>query len=280
MCNKNVAACIVLYNPDLSRLKENISAIYPQVDFLVLVDNGSQNYSQIAAEYGSYEKIALIDLSCNLGIACALNCACNQAVDKGYKWIITLDQDSVSSEGLVEKYLRYAAELPDAVGQLTCNIVDRNRPVIKQQMQPDFYEVDWCITSGTCVNLSAWEDVGGFDEKMFIDGVDTDFGLALKRNGYKTIHINFDGLLHEVGKVSKVIHLFGSEHPVYNHNAKRRYYITRNSIYLALKYDEISMAKTICRVIGRTFLVLVFEDKKISKLKASLKGIHDGFSLQ
>ena len=36
-------AGIVLYNPDLGRLKENIESICKQVDKVILIDNGSDN---------------------------------------------------------------------------------------------------------------------------------------------------------------------------------------------------------------------------------------------
>ena len=35
-------AGIVLYNPDIERLRENIAAIAPQVDTLLFIDNASE----------------------------------------------------------------------------------------------------------------------------------------------------------------------------------------------------------------------------------------------
>ena len=40
-------AGIVLYNPDLGRLKENIESICKQVDKVILIDNGSDNIREI-----------------------------------------------------------------------------------------------------------------------------------------------------------------------------------------------------------------------------------------
>lgn len=42
-----ISAGIVLYNPDINRLKQNIKAVIPQVDVLVLYDNGSKNITKI-----------------------------------------------------------------------------------------------------------------------------------------------------------------------------------------------------------------------------------------
>ena len=51
------AAGIVLYNPDIKRLEENISAIAPQVNELILIDNSSKNIDEIAELTAKYENI-------------------------------------------------------------------------------------------------------------------------------------------------------------------------------------------------------------------------------
>ena len=40
-------AGIVTYNPDITRLVENINAIYNQVDNVIIVDNNSKNIAEI-----------------------------------------------------------------------------------------------------------------------------------------------------------------------------------------------------------------------------------------
>ena len=42
-----ICAGIVSYNPDLKRLKENIDAIFPQVDEVIVFDNGSINQNEL-----------------------------------------------------------------------------------------------------------------------------------------------------------------------------------------------------------------------------------------
>ena len=44
---KTISAGIVLFNPNIERLNENIQAIVGQVDRVILFDNGSSNYVQI-----------------------------------------------------------------------------------------------------------------------------------------------------------------------------------------------------------------------------------------
>ena len=48
-------AGIVLYNPDLGRLKENIESICKQVDKVILIDNGSDNRREIESNKGIFK---------------------------------------------------------------------------------------------------------------------------------------------------------------------------------------------------------------------------------
>ena len=48
--NEKVIAGIVLYNPELQRLEENICALLKQVDEIVLMDNHSVNEDEIRLE--------------------------------------------------------------------------------------------------------------------------------------------------------------------------------------------------------------------------------------
>jgi rhamnosyltransferase len=86
----NVSAGIVLYNPDISRLRENINAILPQVDFIVLVDNASQNIKKVESMYCNFDNIFFIKNKKNLGVATALNQIVKFCETKNVKWVLTL----------------------------------------------------------------------------------------------------------------------------------------------------------------------------------------------
>lgn len=102
-----ICAGIVLYNPDIVRLRENVNAIISQVDMLFLQDNGSENISEVEALIGGLPRVVLLKSSRNMGIAWALNQLCEQATADNYCWILTLDQDSVCPEGIIVTYSAY-----------------------------------------------------------------------------------------------------------------------------------------------------------------------------
>lgn len=94
-------AGIVLFNPDVDRLKENVNAIIQQVDDLILIDNGSGNINEVKAIHFHDKKYTIIENGNNLGIATALGQIMEYGIQYGYDWVLTLDQDSVCRPGLI-----------------------------------------------------------------------------------------------------------------------------------------------------------------------------------
>lgn len=271
---------IVLYNPDVERLLENIKAIYLQVDLVVLVDNGSNSFSQISnVIIEQYEDITFIKNPVNIGIASALNQLMRFGLDNGAEWVLTLDQDSVCPNDIIKNYLKYT-DIQN-IGIICPIINDRSFGYVNNgiQQEVDYSYIDVCITSASLTSVKAWNDVGGFDETMFIDGVDTDFCLSLKEHGYRIIQCNGVSLLHEIGHNSKIVSILGHVQVVFNHSAFRYYYICRNIIYNNRKHrgNRPSPLRGLITVLFRFLLVLVYENNKIVKSKAIIKGLIAGF---
>ena len=268
-----VLALIVLYNPDMNRLNQNIEAVSLQVDEVVLVDNGSDNIDEVKNNIKN--SVTFIYNDKNVGIARALNEGFEYAIKNEYDWVLTLDQDSVTEKHLVEIYKKYL-HLPD-IGMLTCNFVDRNSDIIlEEEQQKEYYTVSRCITSASFCSVEAYIKSGGFDDYMFIDYVDHDYSAKMYKNNYKIYRINYDGLLHEIGH-TKVYHFLGLRAVSTNHSAFRQYYMARNNIILAKKYPEYyKMTNRIVVELCRWIVIILFEKNKMKKLSRRFKGIKDG----
>lgn len=232
-------AGIVLFNPERNRLRENINAILPQVQKLILVDNGSTNVGEILTEYEKNSKIQIIQLGSNLGIAVAQNQICAFAETELFEWAITLDQDSVVPNNLVAEYKNVIEAFDDNVGMICPKIIDRNFGEITYgKIHEGVEEVPQCIASASAIRISAWKKVGGFYEPLFIDAVDFDMCWSLREHGYKILRINDVKLLHEVGH-SKVVQFAGKERLILNHSPLRYYYIMRNSFLVGRRHCRL-----------------------------------------
>lgn len=269
-----IVAGIVLYNPKIKRLKENITSISKQVDELIFYDNGSRNVGKICALLNEVNcKYKLLQSHKNNGIAKALNEIALYALDHNYEWLLTLDQDSICFSNIINVYKKYL-DLPN-VGQLTCNNKDRNLN-IEYENDYKVEAIKYCITSGTLLNLKAWRRVGGFDSSMFIDRVDNEFCCALRNKGYITYKINFYGILHEMGHIS-THHILNKQIIAMNYSPFRYYYIAMNSILVARRYpNEESIGDNLLHQIKLNIKILIFEKDKLNKTFAILRGIYCG----
>ena len=268
-----IPAGIVLYCPDPDRLRENLEAICPQTASVICVDNGSDNREEITRLLSQYPQTILIANESNVGIARALNQICRRAADDGFDYVVTLDQDSVCPADMIASYEEHLTE--DA--GLLCPVVkDRNHDLGTKGGDEPMTEITECITSASLVNLKAWEAVNGFDESMFIDGVDFDFCDRIRKKGYRVYRVNRVVLLHEIGNITVRRFLFWPVR-VKNHGAFRKYYIARNTMVLARKRGGTArIVKSYAQVAKQYLMVLLYEDKKREKLSSVRRGFVDG----
>lgn len=277
--NKTIAG-IVLYNPNLSRLKQNIDAVSVQVKYIIIYDNGSKNLSDIEdliKQYGT--KIIFISNKDNCGIAHALNIIAMKAIELHYEYLLTLDQDTVIKNNLVRIYSKYIDK--KKFGQLCCGYEDVNVPGVFKNLNTsvnkfDLDMVDRCITSGTLINLHALKLVGGFDENLFIDEVDNEISYLLKYNSFPTYRINFIGMEHELGKI-QIEKIIGKKISISNYSPFRRYYITRNRVIVSKRYKkEEPLIDSFIVPIKEVAIILLFEKEKRCKIASIFKGLFDG----
>lgn len=146
---------IVTYNPDIEKLKKNISRIAGQVCKLVIADNGSKNIEDIKRLAAAFENVSVILNYENFGIARALNQIMKWSSNNGGDWTITLDQDSECSDCIIDLYKPYLNK--EDVGMLTCRYTDRNLNEENVVYNSDCEEIDFCITSASLLKNECWK---------------------------------------------------------------------------------------------------------------------------
>lgn len=133
------------------------------------------------------------------------------------------------------------------------------------------------MTSGNLINLNIYQKIGGFDESLFIDCVDFDYCLNVKKHKYQIIRLNYIKLQHELGNITQKKFLNKTAFAD-NHSATRRYYIVRNRNYICDKYEK--QFPNYCKLERkRTKIELIkvwlFEKEKVIKTRAMIKGYKD-----
>jgi rhamnosyltransferase len=212
---------------------------------------------------GKVDDVLIIDnTDNNIGVAAALNLGLKKAIDEKYDWLLTMDQDSVFEHGALEELKKVAFTAKDNVA-----IISPFHFTAKaKRTSVAIEEVRFTMTSGNLVRPG----LGFFEEKLFIDSVDTEYCLRLRKNGYKIIRVNQSVLNHELGTSKKSWLGFST----IVHPASRRYYITRNMLYVMSKYPGFIPFGL--KELTKSFILIVLvEDDKISKLAAMIKGIRN-----
>lgn len=264
MRKKKIACGVVFYNPQPKEVK-NISSYLNVFDKIYIYDNSlncNEEYKKI-----NNKKIEYIYNGKNDGLSKAYNIMCKKAIIESYNYICLLDQDSLFlKEDIIRIIDKIEKNKNDKIAIFCPQIIYKNLKdkVVNKKEE----EVEWCISSGTFLDLNSFKVIGEFDENYFIDRVDSDYCYQLKKAGYKILKLNDSILKQELGnseiKFNQV---------VIEHNPVRNYYIFRNRLYFYKKNKKIYGA--ILPTLKQIFNVLVFEKEKLEKLKNMKDGFFD-----
>lgn len=277
----NIAGICVTYNPVLEDFENNLRCHAKILPNIFIIDNSDNKEIKIKLK-NLCEKISnvkLITLSKNYGIARALNIGCDLAIDCNCDWVVTLDQDSLMPESMLNEYVSFLNNPENIssgskIGMLTCQMTTWLNPVSTNK---DYEQVKTCWTSGAFMNLKAYSQSGKFDEDLFIDLVDFDICYRMYLHNFIIFRLNNVLLTHSLG-LTKIHKLLGERFYVTNHSPLRRYYMTRNSLYLRKKYNHAgvsSYGNFFVKILIIINKILFFEDKKLLKLKAMWLGWRD-----
>lgn len=273
----NSAAVVVLLNPD-NEVTDNIARYSATVTEVICVDNSDAN------NYGLLSKIKNVKYFPqykNTGISFALNFGCNKAIEDGCSVITTFDQDTVCPGETLLKLIELAST-KEALYSPNLKHIYRDS-ANKRIMSDDIINTDhsshpdWVITSGCTFSSALFQELNGFDEKLFVGQVDQDFSFRVHKAGYETERILDIYEYQEAGK-TKVINLLIKKIHISNLSAFRYYYIFRNERYLRNKYgrDYQSYYVSLWKYI---ISILFFEEDKYKKMRAIIRGWIDGKSL-
>jgi len=283
---ENICAIIITYHPDAD-FPDRAMRAAQQAGQLVIIDNHSNDQAiAMIRNVSSRLNAHLILNADNLGVATALNQGVYWARDRGYLWVLTFDQDTIPLEKMVDNLITVYrdCDFREDIGMIGANYQDPNNgyvykpiPHFQDSQQALWEEEKTLITSGSLLSISAFEMVGPFRDELFIDQIDHEYCLRLRKYGYRILLSLHLGMFQSVGN-RKNHKLLWHNFETFNHAPVRRYYIMRNRLILAREYQ--GKVRGTIRVLKKSrkdfFRVLFFENQKFSKVYAMVLGIYDG----
>ncbi|MFC0179608.1 glycosyltransferase family 2 protein [Thorsellia kenyensis] len=273
----NVFIVIVTFNSTIDKLNEIVLSCYSLGNFIIVDNSTILEVSNKIEDLCSSFNLNYISMNGNKGIASAQNVGVQFAIENGAQELLFLDDDSLPQKDMLKKLIYYKNLLIDSgfVDPIVCpNPIDSNgNDLLKsgKLITEGIYEIRDLISSGTLVSTNTFKKIGFYDESLFIDCVDYEWGWRAKNIGFCIFLVKSAILNHRQGEYTiKYINLRLSS-PI------RHYYQFRNILFMISKpYAPLAWKlKNLIKLPFKLFFLLCFADQKIKRISYSLKGIID-----
>jgi len=264
-----IVSIIVTYNPDNIVLLQLLKAIENQVNYIVVVDNGSIEKICLNTHGKTFKTKKIIFKGYNSGVSEAINTGILEAKKLAATHIIIFDQDSIAAPDMVEnlisamnqknnegyKVAAVGANYSDIKGQHAYPFVKLKGFTLSRIKCDDneIVEVDHLISSGCLISMNALAEIGGMEEKLFIDYVDTEWCLRAIHKGYSIFGVGSAHMQHDLGDYH--VKLLGRTIPV--HSSLRYYYLIRNGVWL-LRQPWVSTAWRLMDIRRLTLIYITY----------------------
>ncbi len=281
----DICAIITTFRPD-EGIYQRVMRVKDQVGFIVIMNDGGcdENVLKLNKWFEGLKEICLYHNRSNIGIAASLNVGISIAKKKGYRWILTLDDDSLVMpyciERLINSLKNIRLEKPIGLIGMSWKEVNDIEEKILMGENITYTEKRGIITSGSFFSVEIYDIVGPFREEFYIDSVDYDYCLRVRGKGLAVVKLDEIGFEHMLGR-SKVFNIMGFKIIIENHEAFRIYYGFRNSTVLALEYlikDPLYSLAVLVRHMKILSFIFIFEADKKEKLIEVIRGLRDGLT--
>ena len=294
-----IAAYITCYRDEVSA-NICIQAIESQsvdVSLIYVIDNS--DHPLLLRSHST--ELVIYHYPDNIGISKGITKALDWLIEHKYDLIWTFDQDSVPSVDCLEVLLSAHHDLTSQqnieVGILAPTAYDkRSQSLIggvnfkndmfihcKHHINDDYiYECDAPITSGSLIDLKSAKSTEFPLIDLFIDGVDFDYGLKFKKQGFKNFIVTKAKLEHNYASPIN-LKLLNFNWVFHSYSPLRYYYSCRNTTYLEIHYAKgfykftASLHRLKTMVLKMIAIAFFEKEKKIEKIYACLLGTYHGF---
>lgn len=283
----DIVAVVVAFHPERASLVALLKTLAAETAGVVVVDNGSESdFGDWLLENG-LGTVELMRPTENMGLAAAQNIGVRRAFEGPCEAVVFFDQDSVIEAGMIAGL---AKAFSDPRVSITAPVTTdwrngRDYPIVnvlpsgrRKKYFPSTLrgpvDVSVAISSGTLVRRQVFDDVGLFDEGLFIDYVDTEWCLRCSARGYRIRVDPGVKIQHSIG--DDIVRVLGTSMPI--HSPLRRYYRVRNSILL-LRYRHIPLLMTLREILTGAIhqLLMIFRSQSRSDyLRLYLLALRDG----
>lgn len=266
----NVYAVLVAYETDLKQLGRVLGAVSKQCQFVV-ADNSddegqAKEISACVINHGGH----YLSMDGNRGIGSAQNRAINVAWSLGADAVLLLDDDSLPANDLVERLVTCSESLGHAV-VVGANALDSDGLEISNARHISG-PVPICrdmMSSGTLIRHDIFKRVGPFDDSLFIDCVDFDWGWRAQSMGIALRLCRATAITHRLGQGR----IAGICYP----SPIRHYFQYRNILHMMTRPHTpwIWRLSQLPKLLIKLLLIPLLMPEKVLRLRFAFAGIRD-----
>lgn len=288
----------VTHHPDLGIVKHQLANL-PADSFKIVVDNASPPATQRALrELLAKEQDTMFLINDeNIGLAAALNLGAKtlRLHAPHVNLILLLDQDTEPEPGsiqtLIDAYISLQAkgfqvgavgpQLRDADTGLMHGFHQMTRlrwlRTYRSPVDTTPISVSNLNGSGTLMSIKDFENLGGLDETLFIDHVDTEWSFRLLAAGFSLWGIPYAVFTHRMGRRGIRFWLFGwrvwpARSPI------RHRYLFRNTLWL-LQRSYVPLVWKGWAIVKLSFTAIVhalLDRERRDHMAAMVEGVREG----
>jgi rhamnosyltransferase len=281
-----VIAVVPTFRPGAD-LIDRLRSIGDQVDSVIVFDDGSGEVSSTILDGIASVGFEVHRGAKNSGIAAALNAGARIALDRGADFVLTVDQDTVLSIDYVSSCLNVFAlsGTNPQVGVVCSDRINDAPSIPEAYTENGFGIVREAIQSGFLISRQCLEECGLFDQRLFIDGVDTEFCLRIAAYGFVTVVGPGTNIKHALGEIvpfrpfGRQAFRDGNPATYQYHPPFRRYFIARNNVDLYFRFLRTKprwVASSARRELTPTIKTIVSGPHRARQLLATTAGIVHG----
>jgi GT2 family glycosyltransferase len=302
----SIACVIVAYNnaDNIGKLLDSLLTQSKPMEEIVVLDNASSDATREIVRQ-RFPQVTLLASSSNTGVGGGYAQGMEYAYQKGYEWIWLLDGDSLPKNTALEELQKAFASLRHAYPKLgilaSCPVnpmtneryggfLWRGRFVALPKQLTDSQEpfpVDSTISSGCLVNRTVVEDVGLPRADFFMDFVDHEYNLRIRKSGYEIIFVPASVVYHEIGRslvirsrIIRGIARLATSGPLGVGAPWRQYYVVRNQVYTFWREFRDYRALFFFMLLVMRMVIGMFlfnHTDKRKRIQYVIWGLQDGF---
>lgn len=271
-----ICAIIPTYRPDID-LSSRLERVTTQVGCVIVVDDSGSAAiaSQLRSLTSRHRNLLVLHNEYNCGLAASLNTGIHEAKRLGYRWILTLDDDTLVMHDmcrqLVDNWNIFSQSL--SLGILAMSW--RSNSIRNTRARGAWRDKRMVITSGSLMSMETFDSVGPFRDEFIIDSVDSDYCLRVRARGLRVIEVGKQGFNQRLGH-TRTVGWGPFRVTLQEHSPLRTYYRVRNSTALVMEHwrrEPFYLAGAIYCDLQQVMATLLFYEEKRAHLVAMADGL-------